>query len=59
MEPENEIRLAEASKLNAERLKLELEAQEIERRLKSKWWQGGSLPQYVVAIVITTAVLFG
>ena len=59
METENDIREAQASKLRAETLKLELEAREIERRLSAPRWRGQNLEQYIVAIVITSAVLFG
>src|SRR5215469_4522182 len=58
-EPEIEIRLAEARKLEAERLKLELEAKEIEHRINARWWEGSRFPQYVVATAITAALLFG
>lgn len=59
METENDIRVAQASKLRAETLKLELEAQEIDRRLSAPWWRGQKLAQYTVAIIITSALLFG
>jgi hypothetical protein len=59
MEVENEIRRAELRRLEAERLKLELEAKEIERRLNARWWEGHNLTQYLLAIVITAALLFG
>lgn len=59
MELEDEIRQVEARRLEAERLKLELEAKEIERRLSARWWEGQRFAQYLLAIVITSAVLFG
>lgn len=59
MDVENDIRLAEARKLEAERLKLELEGKEIERRLRARWWEGPRFHQYIVAIVIAAALLFG
>ncbi len=58
METENDIRVAQASKLRAETLKLELEAQEIDRRLSAPWWRGQKFAQYTVAIIITSAILF-
>lgn len=59
MEVENEIRQAEFRRLEAERFKLELEAKEIERRLNAHWWEGHNLTEYLLAIVITAALLFG
>lgn len=56
---EDEIRQAEARRLEAERIKLELETKEIERRLNARWWEGHKLTQYLLAIVITAALLFG
>jgi hypothetical protein len=35
---------AEVRKLDAERKKLGLEAQEIEQRLNARWWEGQKLP---------------
>jgi hypothetical protein len=54
-----EVHQAEARKIEAERFKLELEAKEIERRLNAPWWQGQNLAQYLLAVVITAALLFG
>jgi len=54
-----EVHQAEARKFEAERFKLELEAKEIERRLNSRWWEGQNLSQYLLAIIITAALLFG
>lgn len=51
--------MAQEHKLKAETLKLELEAQEIDRRLNAPWWRGQKLAQYTLAIIITSAVLFG
>ena len=59
MESENDIRQAEFRRLEAERLKLELEAKEIERRLNAQWWEVHNLTQYFLAIVITSALPFG
>jgi hypothetical protein len=59
MDAESDVRSAEVRKLEAERLKLEFESKEIERRLRERWWQGARFPQYLVAIVITAALLFG
>lgn len=59
MDAENERLQAETRRLEAEHLKLELEAKEIERRLGVRWWQGQKLAQYLLAIVITAALLFG
>jgi hypothetical protein len=53
-----EVYQAEARKIEAERFKLELEAKEIERRLNAPWWQGQNLAQYLLAVVITAALLF-
>jgi hypothetical protein len=54
-----EVYQAEARKIEAERFKLELEAKEIGRRLNAPWWQGQNLTQYLLAVVITAALLFG
>ena len=59
MDDETDRGQAELRRLEAERHKLELEAKEIERRLNAKWWQGGNLTQYLLALVITAALLFG
>jgi hypothetical protein len=59
MADEDDVRRAEARRLEAERHKLELESQEIEHRLHTPWWQGQRFAQYLVAIVITAALLFG
>lgn len=56
---DDELRVGEARRLEAERHKLELEAREIERRLEARWWQGQKLPQYLLAIVVSAALLFG
>ena len=59
MDTENERLQAETRRFEAERLKLELEAKEIERRLGVRWWQGQKLAQYLLAIVVAAALLFG
>ena len=59
MDAETERLQAETRRLEAEKVKLELEAKEIERRLGARWWQGQKLAQYLLAIVITAALLFG
>lgn len=58
-EDENKLQIAETRRLEAERLKLELEAREIERRLNARWWEGQKFTQYLLAIIITAALLFG
>jgi len=59
METDDDVRRAEVHRLEAERRKLDLEAREIERRLSTPWWQGQRLSQYLVAIIVTAALLFG
>lgn len=56
---QNRVKHAELLRIDAERTKFELEAKEIERRLSTKWWQQSTLAQYLVAILITAALLFG
>ncbi len=56
---QDEVKQAELRKLDAERVKLELEAKEIERRLNARWWEGSTFSQYLMAVVITSAILFG
>jgi hypothetical protein len=55
---EEKIINAEVRKLDAERIKLELEAKQIERSLNAKWWEGQKLTEYFVAIGITAGLLF-
>jgi hypothetical protein len=59
MEFDDRTRDAETRRLEAERVKLELEAREIERRLNQRWWQGSKFSQYLIALAITAALLFG
>ena len=56
---ETDTRVAEIRKLEAERYKFEQEGKQIERRLNERWWSSDRLAQYAVAIVITSALLFG
>lgn len=49
---------AELKRSEAERRKLDLEAAEIEQRLKSKWWHSDKFSQYVFASIVSAAVLF-
>jgi hypothetical protein len=49
---------AELRRAEAEQRKLELETSEIERRLKSKWWQGDRFSQYLFASIVSATVLF-
>lgn len=56
---QDEVKRAEVRKLDAERIKLELESKEIQRRLNAKWWEGSTFSQYLVAVLITAAILFG
>ncbi len=59
MEKINHKKVSEISKEQAEIQKLQLEAEEIRLRISASWWKGQNLTRYVVAIVITSALLFG
>ncbi len=51
--------MPEISKEQAEIQKLQLEADEIRLRISAPWWRGQNFMRYVVAIAITSALLFG
>lgn len=53
------IQQAELKKIEAQTYRIHKETEEIERRLKVKWWMSHNLAQYLVAILVSSAVLFG
>lgn len=57
-EPDYEEALR-AERLKAEILKLKRETEEIEKRISMPWWKGQKFTQYMVAIIITSGLLFG